>query len=94
MPPMLPITRVRAVPWSIVFQLAMAARKHWKNLEPKDRARLAELLKKSQGRPNRLSAKERADVRQLVAKLEPREFARSIVPIGRRAVMKGRGKRR
>jgi hypothetical protein len=87
---MMPITRVRALPWSIVFQLAMAARKHWKRLEPKDRARLAELVKKSQGVPTRLSAKERADVREIVAKLEPREFARTIVPIGRRAVMKGR----
>lgn len=90
MPGMLPITRVRAVPWSIVFQLAMTARKHWKRLEPADRARLGELLKKSQGMPNRLSAKERADVRGLVAKLEPAAFAKSIVPIGRRAVMKGR----
>lgn len=90
MPGMAPISRVRAVPWSIVFQLAMAARKHWKRLEPKDRARLGELLKKSQGVPNRLSAKERTEVRALVAKLEPRAFAKSIVPIGRRAVMKGR----
>ena len=88
----LPITRVRAVPWTVVIQLAMTARKHWQRLEPKDRARLAELLKKSQGRPNRLTAKERADVRQLVAKLEPREFARSVVPIGRRAVKARRGR--
>ena len=90
MPGMAPISRVRAVPWTIVFQLAMAARKHWKRLEPTDRARLGELLKKSQGVPNRLSAKERTEVRALVAKLEPAAFAKSIVPIGRRAVMKGR----
>ncbi len=87
---MLPLLRVRAVPWSVVIQLAMAARKHWKRLEPKDRARLGELLRQSQGMPNRLSAKERLEVRALVAKLEPAAFARSIVPIGRRAVMKGR----
>jgi mRNA-degrading endonuclease RelE of RelBE toxin-antitoxin system len=83
---MLPITRVRAVPWIVVFELAMTARKHWQRLDAKDRARLAELLKKSQGRPNRLSAKERAAIRELVAKLEPRAFARSVVPIGRKAV--------
>jgi hypothetical protein len=87
---MLPITRVRAVPWIIVFELAMTMRKHWKRLDTDDRARLAELLKKSQGRPTRLSAKERADVRRLVAKLEPGAFARSVVPIGRKAVLKGR----
>ena len=90
MPAMAPISRVRAVPWSIVFQLALTARKHWKRLEPRDRSRLAELIKKSQGLPNRLSAKERTEVRALVAKLEPAAFARSIVPIGRRAVMRGR----
>jgi hypothetical protein len=90
MPGVAPISRVRAVPWSIVFQLALTARKHWKRLEPKDRSRLAELIKKSQGLPNRLSAKERTEFRALVAKLEPAAFAKSIVPIGRRAVMRGR----
>lgn len=84
------LLRVRTLPLTIVFQLAMAARKHWKRLEPKDRERLAELLKKSQGVPNKLSAKERAEVRTLVSKLEPAEFAKSIVPVARRAVMKGR----
>ncbi len=92
MPPMLPITRVRTVPWALVFELAMTARKHWQRLDAKDRARLAELLKKSQGRPNRLSPKERADVRELVAKLEPGAFARSVVPIGRKAVKARRGR--
>jgi hypothetical protein len=90
MPGMAPLMRVRALPWSIVFQLAMTARKHWKRLNPKDRARLGELIKQSQGLPNRLTAKERAEFRALVAKLEPAAFAKSIVPIGRRAVMRGR----
>ncbi|MGH2841546.1 MAG: hypothetical protein ACRDKY_12060 [Solirubrobacteraceae bacterium] len=79
------ISRVRAMPWVMVFELALTLRKHWKLLEPKERTRLTELVKKSQGRPARLSASERADVRRLVAKLEPRAIARSIVPIGRRA---------
>jgi hypothetical protein len=90
MPGMAPLLRVRAVPWTIVFQLAMTARRHWKNLAPKDRSRLTELIKKSQGLPNRLTAKERTEFRALVAKLEPAAFAKSIVPIGRRAVMRGR----
>jgi len=73
------------MPWVMVFELAVTLRKHWRRLEPKERARLAELVKKSQGRPMRLSASERADVRRLVAKLEPGSIARSVVPIGRRA---------
>jgi hypothetical protein len=82
---MAPLSRVRTMPWLMVLQLAMTLRKHWKYLEPGERARLGELVKQSQGRPNRLNAKERAEVRRLVAKLEPMTIARSIVPIGRRA---------
>ena len=85
MPRMPAISRVRAMPWVMVFELAVTLRKHWRRLDPKDRARLTELLKKSQGRPMRLTASERKDVRKLVAKLEPGSIARSVVPIGRRA---------
>ena len=83
------LMRVRAMPWLMVFELAVTLRKHWRRLEPADRLRLAELVRKSQGRPNRLTAEERADMRRLVAKLEPGQIARSVMPIGRRA-MKGR----
>jgi len=89
MPSLLPLMRVRTMPWVMVFELAMVARKHWKRLEPKERDRLSELLKKSQGIPTRLTPKERADVRELVAKMEPAAIARSVLPIGRRA-LKGR----
>lgn len=78
-------SRVRTMPWVMVFELAMTLRRHWRLLDAADRARLAELLKKSQGTPTRLSPKERAEVRRLVAKLEPAQIARSVVPIGRRA---------
>lgn len=83
------ISRVRAMPWIMVFELAITLRKHWKRLEPKERNELSELIKKSQGRPSRLDAGERTRVRALVAKLEPGQIARSVVPIGRRAA-KGR----
>ena len=86
------IFRVRAMPWVMVFELAITLRKHWKRLEPDERAELAQLVKKSQGRPSRLSAKERTTVRRLVAKLEPGQIARSVVPIGRRAAKGRRGR--
>jgi hypothetical protein len=79
------LSRVRAMPWIMVLELAVTLRKHWKHLEPGERAELAALIKKSQGRPSRLSVKERRTVRRLVAKLEPAQIARSVVPIGRRA---------
>lgn len=83
------IFRVRAMPWVMVFELAITLRRHWRLLEPVERAELAALIKKSQGRPGRLDAAERRAVRRLVAKLEPAQIARSVVPIGRRA-RKGR----
>ena len=86
------LLRLRAMPWLMVFELAVTLRRHWQRLEPGDRNRLAELVRKSQGRPNRLTAEERADMRRLVAKLEPGQIARSVVPMGRRA-MKGRRRR-
>ena len=85
-------TRVRAMPWIMVFELAVTLRKHWRRLPPDERAELAELIKKSQGRPSRLDAGERKRVRTLVAKLEPGQIARSVVPIGRRARKIRRGR--
>ena len=82
----LPITRVRAMPWVMVLQLAMTLRRHWKYLTPAERTQLATLIKKSQGSPAKLSPMERADVRRLVRKLEPIAIARSVVPIGRKAM--------
>jgi hypothetical protein len=81
----LPISRVRAMPWVMVLQLAMTLRRHWKYLTPGERGRLASLIKKSQGSPAKLTPMERAEVRMLVRKLEPLAIARSVVPIGRRA---------
>ena len=82
----LPITRVRAMPWVMVLQLAITLRRHWKYLTPTERAQLAGLIKKSQGVPTRLTPAERADVRRLVRKLEPFTIARSVAPIGKRAI--------
>jgi hypothetical protein len=86
----LPISRVRAMPWVMVLQLAMTLRRHWKYLTPDERSRLGTLIKKSQGVPTKLTPAERADVRLLVRKLEPIAIARSVAPIGRRAA---RGRR-
>ena len=82
----LAITRVRAMPWVMVLQLAITLRRHWKYLTPAERTQLAGLIKKSQGVPTRLTPTERADVRRLVRKLEPFTIVRSVAPIGRRAV--------
>jgi hypothetical protein len=78
------LIRMRAVPWLIVLDLAIAARDHWGRLTPRDRARIAAIVKKSKGLPANLSPREREELKRLVAKLEPVELVRRVVPFGGR----------
>jgi len=74
----------RKVPWLIVFEAALLMRSHWRLLPPPDRARLAELLRRSGGRPDRLTREERAEFRRLVGGLDLTGIARDMAPFGRR----------
>lgn len=79
-------TRVRAVPWVLLFQLAVTLRRHYRYLTVEERVLLASLLKKSGGIPTRLTPLERAQVRKLVVKLEPFAMARSLAPHAKRSL--------
>jgi hypothetical protein len=65
-------------------QVGLLARRHLAALNGQERRRLMELGR----RPHRLSAKERAELKRLAAKLEPRAFAegavRTVSPFDRR----------
>ena len=63
----------------------VTVRDAWMKLTPGERAHLTNLVKKSQGRPGNLSARERADVKRLVRKMEPAALGRSLAPLGRKA---------
>ena len=55
-----------------IAQIALLVRRHMKLLEPDERSRLANLVKKSRGRPrSNLSENEREEMLRLVRKLEP-----------------------
>jgi hypothetical protein len=73
----------RRVPWIAVFELAMMMRNRWRRLPPDDRRRLAELARKSQGRPHYLTAAERAEFRRIASGLDLFGIARDFVPMGR-----------
>jgi hypothetical protein len=73
----------RAVQWTVLFDLVVVAREHWGKLTPGERAHLSALLRKSRGRPGNLTARERADVRRLAAKLELPELGRRLAPVAR-----------
>jgi hypothetical protein len=54
-----------------VAEVAMMARRHLQYLEPAERRRLAELVRRGRG----LTPSERDELRQIAGKLEPRLFA-------------------
>ena len=54
-----------------IAQIALLARRHLRGLSKADRRRMTELAR----RGTKLTADERAELRRLVGKLEPRSFA-------------------
>jgi hypothetical protein len=74
----------RRVSWIVLFEAAMAMRKHWNNLPPGDRARLSDLARKSRGRPHQLTREERAEFRRIAKNLDLVGVARDLAPFGRR----------
>lgn len=83
----LPVLKLLAV-----AEIAMLARTHVTKLDPAERRRLVELVRKGRGRPSRLDMDERDELTRLVAKAEPRLFLGaavdklSPVPLPRRLV--------
>jgi hypothetical protein len=84
------LKRVPVLKLLAIAEIALAARAHAARLSGDERRRLVALLRTGRGRPNRLSESERAELRELVAKAEPRLFAGTVadalspVPLPRR----------
>jgi antitoxin (DNA-binding transcriptional repressor) of toxin-antitoxin stability system len=69
---------VRAIPIArliAIAELMMLIREHVMRLEPHERRRVIELVRRGRGRPSRLNPRERRELARLVAKAEPRLFA-------------------
>ncbi len=73
--------REKVAPLIFLFQAGVVLNKHWHSLSVRERARLARLLRASRGRPGKLSAKERGELRKLVVKLDLRHLGRDLVPL-------------
>ncbi len=77
--------------WFIAaIEVAWLANRHWRRLEPDERRRLRELIRKSRGRPSKLSASEREEAEELLQKLDYAELGGSVAttllpfrPVGR-----------
>jgi hypothetical protein len=80
--------RLKALPWAALLQGAVVVGRRWKALSAKDRVRIKELLAESGGRINRLSDKQRTELRKLAGKLDLKGMGKELVGLGR-----GRGRR-
>ncbi len=77
--------------WFIAaVEVAWLANRHWRRLEPDERRRLRELIRKSRARPSRLTTREREEAGELLHKLDFAEFGGSVTttllpfrPLGR-----------
>jgi hypothetical protein len=85
---------VKAVPWATLLQGTMIVGRRWASLSEKERARFAELVRRSRGRVRNLSTKERLELRKLAHKLDVRGMGRDLTPLVLRQRHKRGRKRR
>jgi hypothetical protein len=92
----MPVRRLlarRAIPWLALLEIIRAGKTHWDELDPRDRRRLVELLRRSKGRAQNLSAGERRELRDLARRLELLRFGRNAATaalMGQRRGRRGR----
>jgi hypothetical protein len=65
----------------VLFEAAMVTREHWqRQLSPAERERVSILLRKSKGRPSNLDQRERAELREMLGKLDVKEIGMDMLP--------------
>jgi hypothetical protein len=73
-------TGLRKIPAArliVLGELLLLAREHFLKLEPQERRRLVQLMRRGHGRPKNLSERERRELQRLLQKAEPRVFVGS-----------------
>jgi hypothetical protein len=69
------------VPWALLLEMGLVLGRRWRTLSEKEQARLVRLLRSSRGRFDRLSPKERAELRKLVRKLDLKRAGSELRPL-------------
>jgi hypothetical protein len=86
------ISRFRAVPWLLLMELGWTLNRHFQALPKRDRAELSRLLTKSKGLPQNLTSSERETLKRIVTSFDYKAVGRDLIPVGRKAVMRKRGR--
>jgi hypothetical protein len=84
--------RVRSIPWAALLQGGVVVGSRWRRLTAGERERLQALIRESRGRIDRLSAKERKELRKIAGKLDLKGMGQELLAL--RAVQKHRRRRR
>jgi hypothetical protein len=86
------LTRIRAVPWLLLFEAVRTLQSHvMDDLSPADRRRVVEILRGSHGNPMSVTSAERAELRDIAGKLDIRAAGQDLVPhLMRHARRRGR----
>jgi hypothetical protein len=86
-------SRLKALPWAALLQAGVAFGKRWRGLSERDRARLTQLTRErfrvQHGRVGNLSARERAELRKLLGKLDVKGIGRDML-----GQLRGTGRRK
>jgi hypothetical protein len=73
------VRRVPAARLLVLGEVALLARRHLAKLDPEERRRIVELVRRGRGRRSNLTERERRELARLVQKAEPRGFANEAV---------------
>ncbi|MBI5104592.1 MAG: hypothetical protein HZB46_06335 [Solirubrobacterales bacterium] len=73
--------KLKPIPWLLALELAMVARDHWGQLDPRDRRELTRIVSKSKGRPGNLTPHERTELRRIVSRLDLPGAGRRLLPL-------------
>ena len=77
--PKMPMGR-KAIPWMLLLEAATVLRAHWGRLDDRDRRELSRIVKKSHGRPQNLTKKERSELVRIVRQLDLITAGRKLMP--------------
>ena len=75
------LTRVRAIPWLLLFEAARTVHSHvMDTLSQRDRRRVAEILRASRGNPMHVTPEQRDELKAIASKLDVKRLGRDLVP--------------
>lgn len=84
--------KFRAVPWMMVLEVAMVAGKALRDIDPADKARAAEIARRTRGLPHHVTPQERIDLMRIARSIDVRKLAADIAPRGTRRIIRGRAR--